>query len=346
VAVDDLDSQMSSVVSWLLEPASPSARFLALTELLDRPLTDRDVMAARAAIPDVDPARSILDAQFSGTGSTGGPAGYWIKPDVGYSPKYRATVWQVIFLAQLGAPPIEPVRRACEYVLDHSRRLADRRGNPDGRFVAGKGARTAVNCLNGNLLWALGRLGYAEDPRTIQAREATARAIVQHSFACYYNADLPCAWGGIKALRALLEIPGEERSASVRQAIHRGIDLLLSAPLLQATYPTSGQVSQRWFQLGFPLDYRADVLEAMLVLAEAGYAEHPALQGGAEWLSKKQDDEGRWRLERVPGKMWASFGRPGEPNKWVTLRALRMLKAIGRLESLPEAESGPSQGAE
>ena len=324
-----LDSEPGRVLSWLLEPANPSARFLALTELLDRPLDDRDVATAQAAIPEVDPARAILDAQFSGTGSTSGPVGYWIKPDVGYSPKYRATVWQVIFLAQLGAPPIEPVRRACEYVLDHSRRLTDRGGNRDGRFVAGKGARTAVNCLNGNLLWALGRLGYARDPRAVEAREATAQSIVQRGFACYYNADLPCAWGDIKALRALLEIPRQERSAPVTTAIQRGIDLLLSAPLLQATYPTPSQVSQRWFQLGFPLDYRADALEAMLVLVEAGYAEHPHLQAGVDWLLKKRDEESRWTLERLPGKMWASFGQPGEPSKWVTLRALKALKPVG-----------------
>jgi hypothetical protein len=326
--ISGLDSEPGQVLTWLLEPSNPSARFLALTELLERPLDDPDVVAARSAIPGADPARSILDAQFSGTGAPSGPTGYWVKPDVGYSPKYRATVWQVIFLAQLGAPLIEPIRRACDYVLDHSRRLTDQHGNPDGRFVAGKGARTAVNCLNGNVLWALGRLDYAQDPRAIEAREATARSIVQRGWACYYNADLPCAWGDVKALRALLEIPSQERSTSVTRAIQRGIDLLLSVPLLQATYPTPRQVSQRWFQLGFPLDYRADVLEAMLVLVQAGYAEHPHLQAGVEWLSNKRDGQGRWTLERPPGKMWASFGRPGEPSKWVTLRALRVLKAV------------------
>jgi hypothetical protein len=158
-------SVKAELLTWVLEPENPSARYLTLTEVLDRAPDDPDVAAARAAIPNVKPARAILDAQFAGSG-------YWIKPDVGYSPKYRATVWQVVFLAQLGAPPIEPpieaVRRACDYVLDHSRRLTDRRGNLDGRFVAGKAARTAVNCLNGNLLWALGRLGHGRLKRARQ----------------------------------------------------------------------------------------------------------------------------------------------------------------------------------
>ncbi len=319
---------------WLLEPENPSARYLALTELLDHPCDDPDVTSARAAIPGADPARSILDAQFAGSGRE--PAGYWVKPDVGYSPKYRATVWQIIFLAQLGAPPIEPIRRACEYVLNHSRRtsegtyrLTDRRSDRDGRFVAGRGARTAVNCLNGNLLWALRRLGYGNDPRVVEAREATAQAIVSRGFACYYNGSLPCAWGDVKALRALLDVPPEERSAPVEAAIEQGVDLLLSGPLLEATYPTPSRVSQRWFELGFPLAYRADVLETMTVLAKAGRGSHPHVQAGTEWLLAKQDHAGRWSLEQVPGKMWASFGQVGKPNKWVTLRALTLLKAVG-----------------
>jgi hypothetical protein len=89
-------------------------------------------------------------------------------------------------------------------------------------------------------------------------------------------------------------------------------------------------VSENWFKLGFPLGYRADVLEAMTVLAEAGYGYHETVQAGVEWLLAKRDEEGRWGLEHLPGKMWTSFGRVGQPNKWVTLRALRLLKALGR----------------
>jgi hypothetical protein len=250
---------------------------------------------------------------------------------VGYSPKYRATVWQIIFLAQLGAPAVEAIGRACDFVLEHSRRLTDRRGNRDGRFVAGKTAQTAINCLNGNLLWALGRFGFADDPRLIEAREATAQSIARRGFACYYNADLPCAWGDVKALRAFLEVQPSARSALVTLAIQRGVEFLLSVPPVEATYPTPGQVSEDWFKLGFPLGYRADVLEAMTVLAGAGYGDHGYIQAGLEWLLAKRDESGRWRLERLPGKLWAGFGRVGQPNKWVTWRALRFLKMLNLL---------------
>ena len=156
--------------------------------------------------------------------------------------------------------------------------------------------------------------------------------------------DKAILWGLFHA-RLTEEDKGERRAASgtaVHQAasaygtaeaaaVERGVELLLSARPLDATYPTASRVSDRWFKLGFPLSYRADVLQAMLALAQAGYADHPFVQASAKWLLAKRDIQGRWTLEQVPGKMWASFGQVGQPNKWVTLRAAQLLKAAGKL---------------
>ena len=322
----------ADLIAWLLEPADPSARYLALTEVSGYatsapPLriqgTTADALAAQAAIPGARPARAILDAQYAGSGDVREPAGYWMKPDVGYSPKYRATTWQLLFLAQLGVPRIGPVRRACEYVLQNSRQATD------GRFIAGRSPHAAIDCLNGNMLWALQWFGYGDDPRLAEARESTADAIGRRGFACRYNEDRPCGWGAIKVLRAFLDRSAERRSAAVQAAITQGTQLLLSEVLPEATQRTDSIFSKRWFELTFPLDYSSDLLEAMTVLALAGHARHARVQGGVQWLLDKQDASGRWALEHTPGKTWAGFGRKGLPNKWVTLRALRLLKIVG-----------------
>jgi hypothetical protein len=45
------------------------------------------------------------------------------------------------------------------------------------------------------------------------------------------------------------------------------------------------------------------------------------------YVADKQDEAGRWKLEYVyHDKTWVNFGRKGQPNKWVTLRALRVLQ--------------------
>ena len=82
---------------------------------------DPEMIAARVDVMRSGPVPAILDAQY--------PDGYWIKPGPIYSPKYRATVWQVIFLAHLGADgQDERVRRAVEYIIDRAQAIPYRLG--------------------------------------------------------------------------------------------------------------------------------------------------------------------------------------------------------------------------
>jgi hypothetical protein len=312
---------------WLLEPQNPSARYLALTGLLDRPPDDPEVLAARTAIPGWGAARAILDARW--------PEGYWIAPGVGYSPKYKSTVWQVIILAALGAPRTAAVARACDRVLSDSRL-------PDGRFSAKKTEQGAIACLGSNLLRALMQLGF-EDPRVGESMEALAETALRDGFRCRYNAlqdefsgwprhmrdGLPCAWGTIKALGAFAEVPKAQRSPAVRDAIEAGVALLLGGNLVDGHYPTATEPSPLWQQFGFPLAYTSDLLEALDVLGRLGVDAGPQLAPALDIVRSKRDASGRWALEHALDNTWAEFGEIGQPNKWVTLRALRVLKLWG-----------------
>src|SRR5664280_1199679 len=133
---------------WLLAEDTPAVRAAALQCLLDRPVDDGDVRAARAATMTRNPIKAILDAQS--------PAGWWVKPGPGYATKYRGTVWQVIFLDQLGADPDdERVRRGCSYVLAHSIALSGGFASSGSKAEAAPPPLTVIHCLNGNLLAAL-----------------------------------------------------------------------------------------------------------------------------------------------------------------------------------------------
>ncbi len=310
----------TGTLAWLLSPDNPSSRYLTFAHLLDRPSHDPEMRAAQAAIPSADPARLILEAQW--------PEGYWMRPGIGYSPKHKATVWQVLFLAALGAPRTQALELAGLYVLEHSRL-------PDGRFSAHKKAPEAVACLNGNLLRALLQLGF-EDPRLDESIEALAEMVARDAFHCRWNArkptparmrdGLPCAWGAIKALGAFAEVPPAQRSPSVQAAIGQGIAFLLEGDLASGGYPTATKPSRLWHWFGFPMGFTSDLVEALEVLGALGAPEHPRLTAALEVVRGRQDSAGRWALEYTPRNTWASFGEVGQPNKWVTLRALRALK--------------------
>lgn len=309
-------------LAWLLERDNPSVRYLALTQLLGRSDEDPEVREAQAAIVESPPARGILEAQY--------PQGYWVKPDRGYSPKYRATIWQVLFLAQLGAPRVPAIERACEHILS-SAYLGD-----VGLFSASRDVSGAIFCLNGNLLWALRWFGYSQHPVVRRATEQLAEAVSEEGFRCRHNAQtrsdrwswLPCAWGAMKVLRAFAAIPAPHWSLKMEEAIQGGVEFLRGYDLAAADYPAARGISHRWFHLGFPLAYGSDILEGLEVLSALRWREGPRLHGAVQWLLDKQDVEGRWPLERTLSRTWASFGRRGKPNKWVTLRALRALAGI------------------
>jgi hypothetical protein len=137
---------------------------------------------------------------------------------------------------------------------------------------------------------------------------------------------LPCAWGAIKVLGAFAELPEEERSPAVRDAIAAGAGLLLGGDLAGGVYPTATGPSPLWHQFGFPLGYTSDLIEALEVLGKLGAELGPQLAPALDVLQGKRGGSGRWILEHTPENTWAGFGEVGEANKWVTLRALRALK--------------------
>ncbi len=313
---------MPDAVEWLLEADNPSARYLALTGLLDRHPDDPEAAAARTAIPAQRQARAILSAQW--------PDGYWMHPDVGYSPKYKASTWQVIFMAQMGMPSTPATDRACGYLLGNARL-------PNGLFTADKTARGAIPCLSGNLLRAMRQLG-CDDPRLDESSEALAQTVVRDEFRCWCNArpraarvrdGLPCAWGAVKVLGALAEAPAARRSPAVQSAVESGVALLLSGDLACGGYAAPGGPSPLWLKLGFPLAYASDLLEALEALLRLGVGRRPEMEAAVDLVASKRDGAGRWALEYTPHNTWSSFGPVGRPNKWVTLRALRVLKAWG-----------------
>jgi len=184
---------------WLLEADSPGARYLALRDLVEAP-KPAELRASRKAAHEGGPIAAILKHMES--------EGYWSKAGAGYTQKYRSTAWSIITLAQLGASIEQDprIRQGCAYLLDHA--LA-----PGGQFTTTtSGAPSGtVDCLQGNLCWALLELG-CDDPRLDIALDWMARTVTGEgiapatdryaprryyayksgpTFACGVNAGLP-----------------------------------------------------------------------------------------------------------------------------------------------------------
>lgn len=325
------DHLKANPLDWLLEPdaANPGVRIFALRDLLGRPADDPEVVAAQAAVMQTGPVPAILDAQAD--------EGYWVKPGAGYAPKYRGTLWSLLFLAQLGADGRdERVRRAIEYVFDHAQTEA-------GAFSCNGKPSHAYHCLWGNVVRALLDLDAWGDERLARAVDWLARsvtgdgyrpyhksAVQAPGFVCAINYGLPCGWGAVRVLWALNAVPATERTPAVEAAIRASTDFLLHYDIARADYPYQERISPNWFKFAYPLGYITDVLLNLEALTEAGVVDDPRLKDAVLLVLSKQDEQGRWVLEySYRSRMWINIEKLGKPSKWVTLRALRVLKRLG-----------------
>jgi hypothetical protein len=331
------DRLKADTLPWLLEPDDPGVRYLAMRDLLDSNPEDAEFQAAREAAHKDGPIAGILAEMEED--------GFWARPGPGYNPKYRSSVWSLILLAQLGASPEVDARieRACAYLFEHG--LA-----AGGQFTASGAPSGTADCLQGNMCWAFLELGY-EDPGLEKAFEWMARTVTGDglapntepkaplrfyasqcgpTFACGSNNKLPCAWGGVKVMLAFSQLPAEKRTPLIERAIQHGVDFLFSVDPAEADYPTgwTDKPSRNWWKFGFPVFYITDLLQNVETLVALGYGGDPRLANAIEIIRDKKDDQGRWSLEyHYTGKTWLDFGEVRKPNKWVTLRALRVLKA-------------------
>lgn len=317
----------SPVRDWLVAPESdPSVRAFVRSELLDRPPGDAELVADRAAIGREGWVAKFLALQL--------PEGQWDTPrnaefsDL-YLPKYLATNWRLIILGELGADRALPgVARGVELWLARTAPPEDSMG----------GAGSEV-CFTGNAVRTAHALGFGDDPRVATAIDwLIASQKSDGGWHCF-----PSEVGtldGWEAMAAFAALPAARRSAAMRRAIERGAAFYLDRHLL-----TEGPTAYApWTRLHYPVHYYYDYLVGLEFLTGLGYGDDPRLGPVLDRLESARDGEGRWRLDALhpdigPAADYAlrtpyypvALEPMGEPSRWITARALRVLRRAGRL---------------
>lgn len=290
---------------WLLELETPSVRYWTLTDILDRPATDLEVQETRAAVARQPLVLKLFDLQH--------PDGHWgddqTKP---YTAQGALGVLSLLHM--LGVEPDERTTAGCDSFLRFCQ-------HGSGGFSMVKTRRSGIfPCTTGEHLPMLVYFGLGDDPRV---RDALAFLIEDMSTAdaldCGRYQHRDCLWGAIAALNGLAVLPTDMRSPQSEQVAQR-----LADALLDAGYDFEGE-HKRWLTFGVPRAW--DLLSALRALAAHGCAHDPRFAPLLELLLDQQDEQGRWRCGSI-SRTWPLEKR-NRPSKWVTLDALRLLKAIG-----------------
>lgn len=351
------DSKVSigrATISWLLERDNPSIRYFALRDLLDKGEDDPDTLNAKANIVTSKVVQKILSKQLQG--------GYWGDSEIPYQPKYKATYWQLMILAQLGADRSETrVAATCDYILRlqlknggfsactrkgaraEYRRTKEKisaKGRPIPEFSTWAQVlirEAEYSCLTGNVAAALMRLGHRDDSRVKKALDwlLSIRRSDGGWLCPYWKAHIrdrhSCFHGTICALEAFSEVPDSRRSAELKRAIEDGVEFLLMHRLYKADHHGYRVINRNWLKSSFPSFYTYDILRGLSVVMKLGYTKDRRLKDSVRVLISKRRPDGTWLLDSSPnGRMHANIEQAGKPSKWITLNALRVLKRLGR----------------
>ncbi len=308
----------SSAIQWLLD-ADPSIRWQALRDLTDA--SAEEVASERAKVATEGMGAQLLALQA--------PDGRW--GGAAWNHGWDSTMHALALLREVGLDPAsDEAQRAMGLVRD---RVTWQGSGPEecaaNPFFVGE----VEPCINGQV--AASGAYFGQDVQGI-----VDRLLGEQLSDGGWNCEAPDGSTRssfnttICVLEALLEYElANGNSPAVTAARLRGQEYLLERRLFHRL--TTGEVIDRdrygdtvWTSFAFPTWWHFDVLRGLDYLRRAGVAPDERVAEAIDLVASKRDADGRWPLEsQYPGKMLVETDDGvGQPSRWNTLRALRILK--------------------
>jgi hypothetical protein len=316
---DRMDQRTASAVEWLLHSDEPAIRLMCRRDLLDDQPTPADADQVLTG-PKVS---ALLSGQHA-DGSFG----------VHFYRKWTGAHWRLVSLAELGIPALEPrALAAADSVLAHF-------GPARRRVTVINGLARRCASIDGNVLAVCSRLGLASDPRV----QDLASSIISWQwpdggwncdrsatgYRSSFHESLATAWG----LHEYGQATGDKAAT---EAAGRAAGLFLQHRLFRSAR-TGEVINRQWLAPRYPPYWHYEVLQALVVLSRMGKVGDERASEGLDEMERARLPDGRWQAR---GSWWkhgggsvtpeiVDWGRDG-PNEMITLNALRVLRAAGRL---------------
>lgn len=310
-------------IGWLLA-SDPSIRWQVLRDLLDA--EGPEWRAERAKVETVGWGARLLSVEDADGQWAGGafiPRGFDAREWREVGQPWTATSFSLSQLRELGLEPqSESARRAVELVGVHAH--WDEGGQP---FWEGE----VEECINGRTVADGAYFGVDVSPiveRLLEARQPDGgwncervNGSVRSSFATTINV----LEGLLEYERATGGTPGSV------QARHSGEEYLLERELFRRR-ATGEPADQQFLVLTHPNRWRYDYLRALdyfwASAALSGASPDPRLSEVVDLLRGRRLGTGAWPLDWTPpGRVWFDVDDGvGRPSRWLTLRALRVLR--------------------
>jgi hypothetical protein len=298
-------------IDWLLD-ADPSIRWQVMRDLTGSPA--EAVAAERARVASEGWGPRLLDGQR--------PDGQW--GDGVATPFWWTNLYTLVFLRDLGVDPASPrVRTAIDLVR---RRVTWGPEFGNSPFFEGE----VEPCINGRVV-ALGAYFGERSDRLVD--RLLGEQLADGGWNC--EAERGSVRSSFHTTICVLEglLAFEEAfgaAPAIADARRRAQAYLLDRRLLRRL-STGETIDAAWTQFAFPPLWHYDVLRALDYLRAAGVRPDARIDQAVAIVRDRRQGDGRWLLDvRHRDTLYEDVaGAVGAPNRWITLRARRVLDWSG-----------------
>lgn len=311
------------VIDWLLD-GDPAIRWQVLRDLLDAP--EAAWQGERTRVETEGWGAQLLAAQDGDGQWAGGsfvPRNFdWSSMQTDGQP-WTATTWVLTQLREFGFDPAtERAQRTVRLLADSCRWEHDNQPFWEGEVE---------ECINGRNVADGAYFGVDMTPvvqRLLSERQPDGGWNCERA-----NGSTRSSFHStINVLEGLLEYQDASGGAdAVREARAAGEEFLLARHLFRRL-STGAAAEERFLHFAHPCRWHYDVLRALdyfrAANAHAPTPPDPRLSEAIDHLRARQQDDGRWLVDWTPhGATWLDVNDgAGQPSRWITLRALRVLR--------------------
>jgi hypothetical protein len=244
-----------------------------------------------------------------------------------YTPKWTSTHYTLLALRDLGVSPgNRQCSRGCGLILDVGLQ-------PDGGVNYGASSernRRGEACVSGMSLSILSYFRIDDDRVDAIADYLLSEQMADGGWNCRRpggatHSSMNTTISALEGLRHY-ELFRRRKRSEVRAASRRGREFLLAHRLFRS-HRTGKIIKSEFMRFVFPPRWHYDVLRALDHFRDVDAPRDERLAEGIALIEDRRGADGRWTLTyRYPGKSYFNMERVGEPSRWNTLRALRVLR--------------------
>ena len=303
------------IISWLLEGD------ISIQYQTHRDLLNEDKPELRERIEKEGWGAHFLSLQ--------GPDGHW---GIGfYQPKWISTHYTLLDLKNLAISREQKQIKRAVYIIAKENKAEDGGINP------GKTITKSDVCINGMFM---NYACYFEVP------DSDLHTIVDFildqqmsdgGFNCRSNrsgavhSSLHTTLSILEGIHQYNTNGYKYRLADLMKARDESVEFILEHKLFRSSH-TGHIIDKRFLMLSYPSRWKYDILRALDYFQLAGIPYNSRMQDAIDVLLSKQKIDGTWPLQaKHLGQTHFDMEKTGQPSRWNTLRALRVLKHFGML---------------